>query len=198
MKTDNIIAVFDFDGTLTKKDTLLEFIVFTKGRLRCYATFLLFSPLLLAYVLNIYSNWKLKQLIFKFLYRGMPYATFCHYGELFANKINEFLNTDTIAILENHQKQGHSIYVVSASIEEWVAPWCLKHGVNCVIGTKVEVSKDGYLTGKFSSKNCYGVEKVERFLENEPNRNDYFLYAYGDSVGDREMITFADKGLYIK
>lgn len=56
----------------------------------------------------------------------------------------------------------------------------------------------GRLTGKFSSKNCFGQENVNRLLEKEPQRDSYYLYAYGDSNGDREMLAFADEGVNVK
>lgn len=40
------VAVFDFDGTLTTKDTLLEFIKFSCGTGKFYFVFLLYIPLL--------------------------------------------------------------------------------------------------------------------------------------------------------
>lgn len=41
------IAVFDFDGTVTTKDTLLEFIKFVRGPVSFYAGFLRYAPQLL-------------------------------------------------------------------------------------------------------------------------------------------------------
>ncbi len=55
----------------------------------------------------------------------------------------------------------------------------------------------GRLTGRFSSRNCYGQEKVNRLLRVEPHRETYRLIAYGDSRGDREMLAFADEGIRI-
>jgi phosphoserine phosphatase len=55
------------------------------------------------------------------------------------------------------------------------------------LATKVKPDLSGFI-----SKNCYGQEKVNRLLEVEPDRKNYYLYAYGDSRGDREMLAFAD------
>jgi phosphoserine phosphatase len=61
-----------------------------------------------------------------------------------------------------------------------------------VVGTQIEV-KDGRLTGRFLTKNCYGQEKVNRLLSLYPHRQDYCLVAYGDSRGDKELLSFADE-----
>lgn len=60
------IAVFDFDGTITNKDTLLYFILFTKGYWAFMVGFLLYSPLLIAFKLRLYPNWKVKQALFSY------------------------------------------------------------------------------------------------------------------------------------
>ena len=78
---------------------------------------------------------------------------------------------------------------MSASIDNWVKPFL--PGVT-VLGTQVEVV-DGHLTGRFSTPNCYGQEKVNRILERFPDRHSYHLTAYGDSRGDKEMLAFADE-----
>lgn len=51
---------FDFDGTLTTSDTLLEFIKYAKGKGRFLMVFLMYSPLLVLMKLHLYPNWKAK------------------------------------------------------------------------------------------------------------------------------------------
>ena len=82
--------------------------------------------------------------------------------------------------------------IVSASIDNWVQPF-FPHVK--VLGTQIEV-KDGRLTGRFLTKNCYGQEKVNRILALYPDRNTYHLIAYGDSRGDKELLAFADEAYY--
>ena len=53
--------------------------------------------------------------------------------------------------------------------------------------------KDGVLTGRFLTRNCYGEEKVNRLNALYPNRQDYHLIAFGDSRGDKELLAFADE-----
>lgn len=70
------IYAFDFDGTLTTKDTLIEFIRFSKGRVRLFLGFLLFSPLLILMKLHLYPNWKAKQRVFSWFFKGMSLDSF--------------------------------------------------------------------------------------------------------------------------
>lgn len=192
------IVVFDFDGTITQKDTLLEFIKYAKGKSCFYLGFFLHIPFLLAYKMGLYPNWKIKQQIFTYFFKGMKYEYFCQLGIDFIPVVSLFIDEDRMNSLEWHKQRGDKIYIVTASIKEWVEPWCKKHGIENVLATLIEVDENGYLTGRLKSKNCFGSEKVKRFIEVEPNRESYFLYAYGDSAGDREIINFSDKGIWCK
>ncbi len=188
------IAVFDFDGTLTTKDTLLEFIKFACGVPRFYWGFLLFCPILILMKLHLFPNWKAKQLFFSHFFKGWEYNDFKAKGQLFANEIEKMENRKMLEKLNDHLNHSDVVYVISASIFEWVQPWCEKIGVSRVLATQIEVDANGIISGRFAAKNCYGKEKVRRLLEVEPERRSYILYAYGDSRGDKEMIAFSDYG----
>lgn len=191
------VAVFDFDGTLTTRDTFLEFIKFACGRKRFFLGFLLHLPWLVLMMCRLYPNWKVKQKLFSWFFKGMAHDRFAQLGISFAEVIREIRYDKTHALLIRHAAENATIYIVSASIEEWIRPYCETLGVHDVLCTKIDVA-DGRLTGKFSSKNCFGQEKVNRLLEKEPQRDSYYLYAYGDSNGDREMLAFADEGINVK
>jgi HAD superfamily phosphoserine phosphatase-like hydrolase len=119
-------------------------------------------------------------------------------GESFIENVSKIVRSKALETIREYQQQKAAIYVISASICNWVAPWCRSVGIESVIGTKIETDNQGLLTGRFLTKNCYGKEKINRLLEKEPDRQTYLLYAYGDSRGDKELIEFADKGWYNK
>lgn len=192
-----VVAAFDFDGTITTKDTLLEFIKFTKGRMPFYVGLFFNLHILFAFKLRLYPNWKAKQRIFSYFFSGMSYEEFKERGVLFANSIENFIRPKALSEIHYHQVQGNKIYVISASVYEWIYPWCKNQGINDVLCTMIEV-EDGILTGNFASLNCHGAEKVVRLLKEEPDRESYILYAYGDSRGDEQLIRFSDQGWYNK
>jgi HAD superfamily hydrolase (TIGR01490 family) len=189
------IAIFDFDGTITRKDTLLEFIKFTKGRWLFYVSFMIFSPLLVAMKLKLLPNWQVKQWLFTFLYKGVSIEKFDKWGVEFSAMIDKVLRSKAMEVLKLHQEEGNKVIIISASVENWIAPWANNKGIDTILATKIETN-NGLLTGRFLSENCYGQEKVNRFLEIFPDRSDYYLVAYGDSRGDKELMEFADKGFY--
>ena len=193
MKKEKIYC-FDFDGTLTYKDTLIEFIRYSKGTLSLFAGFLFYSPLLILMKLHLYPNWKVKQKIFTLYYKGMRVGYFDQLCHAFANDRSNLLRRQAFLKIAEVLRQGAQVMIVSASPDSWVRPFVGEGPV--VIGTQLEVV-DGRLTGRFKTKNCYGQEKVNRIKEvlKDP-REHYEIFAYGDSRGDKEMLDFADKGFY--
>lgn len=191
------IYCFDFDGTLTTSDTLLEFIKYAKGRGCFLMVFLMYSPLLILMKLHLYPNWKAKQQIFAHLFAGMRIEKFDALCRGFAEENQHLLRPKGITLVHEALVAGAQVFIVSASIDNWVRPFFdirnLK-GVQ-VLGTQIEV-EDGKLTGRFKSNNCYGKEKVHRIAEalKSFERSEYEIEAFGDSRGDKEMLAFADKG----
>ena len=192
-----VVAVFDFDGTLTCRDTFLEFIRYVHGTRALWLGFLSNSLFVVGYMLQVYPNYKLKQRIFRHFFQGMSKRRFSELGSSFQLVINQFLRSSTLCALNRHIAEGHHVIVISASVHEWVAPWCFAHGIAHVLATEVETDVNGFLTGRLASQNCYGQEKVKRLLSIEPDRQSYSLVAYGDSRGDREMLVFADEGILV-
>jgi len=195
---ETVVAAFDFDGTLTTADTLVAFIRFTHGRRRLLWGFLRHAPWLLLMKLGLYPNGKVKERIFAYFYKGTPHEQFIWWGREFADVAETMLNSRTVEILRQHMAEGHRVCVVTASIDEWVRPVCERLGADMVLATRIEVSGDGALTGRFLPwPNCYGAQKVARLLEVFPQRQAYRLYAYGDSRGDDELLALADEGFRV-
>ena len=141
---------------------------------------LLLSPMLIIYKLKLIPNYKAKQWMFSYFFKGMNEQKFLKFAEEYSlNHINTILRPKAIEKIVWHKEQGHKVVVVSASIEYWVKPWCDKNDLD-MIGTKIEI-KNGIVTGKFLTKNCYGIEKVNRVQE-AYNLSEYgYIYAYGDT-----------------
>lgn len=186
------VIATDFDGTLTTADTLLRFIRFARGRWSMMAVFALYSPLLILMKLRMYSNEKVKQRIFCHFFRGMHLDEFNALCHAYAESDRRILRPGGMEMIRKAKADGHEVVIVSASIENWVQPFFPDVRVT---GTQIEI-RDGLLTGRFRSRNCYGEEKVKRLLEVFPDRNDYRLIAYGDSGGDKALLAFADESHY--
>ena len=189
------IHAFDFDGTLTRRDTLLEFIRFAKGNKAFLLCFLRFSPLLVLMKMGLYPNWKAKQRVFSYCFKGMPVAGFNALCRRFAKEKAGLMRPKGVNKIREVLAGGGKVVIISASIDNWVEPFFDGMGDVYVLGTMVD-EREGVLTGRFLTKNCYGEEKVNRLLQLFPERTQYHLTAYGDSRGDLQLLDFADEGHY--
>jgi phosphatidylglycerophosphatase C len=197
MDKKEIIYVFDFDGTLTKRDSLLQFVGYVNRPWKLGLSLLLLLPKLLLMKLHLRDNGRTKEEFFAWHFRGKRLSDFNVFCEEFAQDDPELLREAGAATLREALKQGAKCFVVSASVDNWVKPFF--HETVKVLGTQLEV-KDGRLTGRFTTPNCYGPEKVKRLKDAIPdlerNRDKYYIIAYGDSRGDKEILEFADERHY--
>ncbi len=187
--TDSAIAFFDFDGTITKNDTFISFARYVLGDIKFFFKLTAASPWIIAWKLGLITNSAAKEKFFGIMFRGIEHASFKEKGFSFSNIVDENLRPDTIALMQEHRNKGHKIVIVSASIREWIEPWAQKHGIDNVISTGVELDCNNKLTGRFSTPNCHGLEKVNRILQQFSNVSEIETYAYGDSDGDDAMLS---------
>ena len=185
------LALFDFDGTITTDDSLIKFIRFVVGDTKFVIGITVLSPMLTAYKLKFIPNYKAKQYMLSYFFKGMSEEKFLQVANEYSlNHIDTILRPKAMEKITWHKEQGHKIVIVSASIECWLKPWCDKHGLD-LIATKLEI-QDGIVTGRLSTKNCYGIEKANRIRDAYNLDAFQTIYAYGDSRGDRELLGLAD------
>lgn len=189
------IIFFDFDGTITTDDSLIKFIQFVVGDVKFVWGMAMLLPMLITFKLKIIPNYKAKQMMLSYFFKGMDAQEFQDLSEEYSlTHIDTILRPKAMEKLTWHKEQGHKIVIVSASIECWLKPWCDKHNLD-LIGTKLEM-KNGLVTGSLLSKNCYGIEKVHRVKEKYRLDEYDYIYAYGDSRGDKELLALAHKHFY--
>ena len=189
------LAFFDFDGTITAKDTLLEIIKYQKGTARFYFGFLLNSPFLIGLKLKIISNQNVKERMLTHFFKGMDLSSFQEACDLFAVKVlPSIIRAGAIAEINKLKESGFEVVVVSASVENWIKKWCDDAGIG-LIASRLEIVNNR-LSGRLAGKNCNGEEKAIRIRSayNLAHYND--IYAYGDSGGDKQMLALATKAIY--
>ncbi len=189
------LALFDFDGTITTNDSLIKFIRFAVGDVKFIFGMILLSPMLTVYKLKLIPNYKAKQYMLSYFFKGMSEEKFLQVANEYSlNQIKTILRPKAIEKITWHKKQGHKIVIVSASIECWLKPWCDENNLN-LIATKLEIKRN-IITGKFLTKNCYGMEKVNRIQELYKLSDYDYIYVYGDSHGDKELLALGDESFY--
>lgn len=193
MKAD--IVFFDFDGTITTKDTFLEFIKFYRGSYEFYKGFLINSPFLIAYKLNIIPNYQAKERILRYFFKDERFDHFQGVCDDFATRcLPKLIRPNALLEIERLKKENIEVVIVSASAENWITKWSTALGLR-LIATKLEV-RDNKITGNIDGRNCYGAEKVNRIKEIFEIDGYKAIHAYGDSRGDREMFEIAHKTFF--
>lgn len=188
--------MFDFDGTLTRSDAFLAFLRQSVGAARFYLGIIRLFPILLGYALRLIPNWQVKESVLTYFLKGRSLAEVQAWGQRFAaSGIGRLLRPEAVQRLRWHQEQGHRTIVISASLEVYLQPWIAQMGINAVSGTTLGV-EDDCITGKIAGNNCYGPEKVVRLRAILGDLSQFYIYAYGDSKGDRELLAIADAPYY--
>jgi phosphatidylglycerophosphatase C len=189
------LVLFDFDGTITTKDTFLEFIKFYHGTSRFLWGFLWNAPYLALMVFKFVPNWRGKEKMLTWFFAGETIDDFNRKSDAFCKQVvPNLIRPKALAEIERHRMEGATVVVVSASAENWIAPWCRAAGLDC-IATQLQVV-DNKLTGKINGFNCYGPEKENRLRSCYALDEFEEVYAYGDSRGDTEMLALAQQRFY--
>ena len=153
-------------------------------------------PMLVLFKLGLKDRQKAKeQLLFHF-FKGMEEGGLKQKAVSFCEQeLPQMLRTEMMDRLAWHQNQGHRCFLVSASLDLWLQPFADKYQLD-LLSTQAQFSHGKY-TRPFRSPNCYGPQKVKSIQAALKGQPDYFVYAYGDSNGDREMLAWADEDVLI-
>ncbi len=191
------IALFDFDGTITTKESISCFLMYISNtRIEFLKRISPHLPYILMYFLGIYPNWRLKQDILGSFVKGMEVERFRAFAYNFSrDRLNNILRPEAMGRIDWHKKRGDEIVIVSAGIKDYIEPWANQNGIRYVIAVDLEVI-NGKMTGRLNGENCYGREKVRRIKERFDLNKYKNIYAYGDTKGDKEMLAIADYAFY--
>ena len=185
------LALFDFDGTITSKDSFLPFLRSVVSPWRARIGTVLLLPVIIGYKLGLVSASATRSAIAAFALRRKKDSDIRAAGSDFARDV--LPGTIRRKALERiiwHKDQGDTVVVVSAALDAYLVPWCSAMGLD-LICTELEVS-DGALTGHYKGRDCVGPEKRRRIEEKYRLSDFATVYAYGDTIEDQDMLSIAD------
>ena len=187
------LALFDFDGTLTRSDSLFGFVRSARGPARLALGTLWMSPALLAHGVGLLDGGRAKERFLAHFFRGWSREALQRAGREFASgALARDIRPRGLERLRWHLDQGHRVALVTASPQEWIHPWAEQHQGLEVIATELAYDGDGNFTGVFAGANCKGREKVRRIQAAYAAEDYDLLHCYGDSASDRPMLGLAD------
>ena len=196
----SVVAAFDFDGTLTRRDTLLPFLIRSLGWPKFLRALLMSSPWLAAYALRLMSNHRAKARLLQVSLAGMSQREAQAQAQVF---VTSYLPVQWqpwgLAQLVQHQRLGHCCVIVSASPGVYLHTVAASLGVDTVLCTEMELIEDHY-TGGMATPNCHGEQKVVRLqawlADTFPPDARPVIHAYGDTRGDLPLLRLADHASY--
>lgn len=193
------VAAFDVDGTLTVRDCVRPFLVRVGGWSGLTAALARKPAASLGAAVRRDRD-RVKELVVGGVLRGRKVAQVEAMGEQFAEQVAaDWLRADTVARLRWHQRMGHRIVLVSASLSPYLRPLGRTLGVDDVLCAEPLREGDHFADG-LQGANCRAAEKVRRLEEwlATSDLRDATVWAYGDSAGDRELLARADHPLLVK
>jgi len=193
------VAAFDVDGTLTVRDCVRPFLVRVGGWGGITAAMARKPAASLGAAVRRDRD-RVKELVVGGVLRGRKVAQVEAVGEQFAEQVAaDWLRADTVARLRWHQRMGHRIVLVSASLSPYLRPLGRTLGVDEVLCAEPLRDGDHFADG-LQGANCRAAEKVRRLEEwlAKSDLRDATVWAYGDSAGDRELLARADHPLLVK
>ncbi|HXQ90692.1 MAG TPA: HAD-IB family hydrolase [Acidimicrobiales bacterium] len=210
----DVVAAFDFDGTLTRGGSVWKFLSMLCGRDEVVSAGIVLLPKLVrAALFGGSAADEAKEALFVRTLAGRGVDDVAGRAAAFGvAHYHHRSRTKVRARLDWHRRQGHRIVLVSASPEYYVRAVGDELGVDGVVATRLEVDGHGRLTGRFEGGNCRGARKLaglQQWMEASSPRGPVgegtrdgappaptpYLWAYGNSAGDLEMLEAADVGV---
>ena len=191
IERDRPVVAFDFDGTLTIRDSFTAFLRWRAGKRGWAKGLAKMTPALADYIRDR-DRGRIKAASVRIFLGGVDRDALAADAERFAaERWDSFMRPDAIACWNDWGDRGAVRVIVTASPETMVAPFARRLGADALLGTPLVFDADGRVTGAFDGPNCRGEEKVRR-LRAAFGDDVKLAAAYGDTSGDTEMLAMAD------
>jgi phosphatidylglycerophosphatase C len=191
------LAVFDLDGTISHRDTLFPLVLRWLARRPWQLLRLLgLLPAAARFCVDR-DRGALKQSLLRITMRGASRAALAAHSERFvADTIAHACFADALAAIRRHREAGHTLVLMSASVDFYVPEFGRQLGFDRVLSTGVAWDGD-VLDGTLTTANLRGEEKARRFQELVAELRDPDTFAYGNSYSDLPHLKLARHGVLV-
>ena len=191
------LILTDFDGTLTTRDSFLEFVGFNQGRHQMIFGLIRLAIPIAAMKMGYEYQQHSKEMFLSLFYKGHSKSYLEKLGQEFCEeRLPNIMRESLLEQLLKFEGNGDKIVVVSASMDFWLQPFCEKYGWD-LICTETDYTNEIF-SGKFATRNCNGKQKAIRIKEKYDLKSFDKIIAYGNSKGDQAMFDLAHEFYWIK
>jgi HAD superfamily hydrolase (TIGR01490 family) len=194
------IAIFDLDGTLSRRDTFVEFLLFClrkkPQRLVCLPALIVW---LVAHKAGFRSNHWLKARYLRSVAGGLEQGELSVLADQFVDlTLAKNIKHPALQELSRLRSEGYVLVLATASFGFYVYTLAEQLGFDEVLCSEAQFDGQSRLTGNISGKNCIGTEKARRIklLADERGWGKLEL-GYSDSRVDLPMLEMVDTALIV-
>jgi phosphatidylglycerophosphatase C len=188
------LVIFDLDGTITYRDTLLPYVsgyLARAGRSRLRMARLL--PMLAAFAVGAADHAAVKSAFIRATLGGATREQLAAWTDEFVpGVIATGSSPGALAMVNAHRAAGDRLVLMSASTDLYVPQIAHALGFNEAICTGVAFDASGRLTGAFTTPNRRGPEKVRCFEVLKQQYPGLQTVAYGNAGSDLAHLRLAD------
>jgi phosphatidylglycerophosphatase C len=189
------LVVFDLDGTITYRDTLLPYVSGYLARAhRSRARLLGVLPTLAAFVLGVADHGAVKSAFIRSTLGGAARADLLAWSDEFVpGVIGAGSYPAALALVRSHREAGDRLVLMSASTDLYVPQIGQALGFAEVICTGVAFDESGKLDGALTTANRRGEEKARCFRALQQQYPQLQSVAYGNAGSDLAHLKLADE-----
>jgi phosphatidylglycerophosphatase C len=187
------LAIFDLDGTLTRHDTLLPYLMgFLRRHPRRLLRLLQVLPVTMGFAFGRADRGALKSSAIRAIMEGYRSREIEQWTREFVpNLLERGMHADALATLEAHRRAGDLLVLLSASPDLYVPAIGRALGFAQTLCTGIKWDGD-HLDGHLTTPNRRDLEKVHCVGELRRAHPALRMVAYGNATSDLEHLALVD------
>jgi phosphatidylglycerophosphatase C len=192
------LAVFDLDGTISRRDTLLPYVMrFPMSTSRKLLGVLVFLGPLFLFAIGRRDHGRLKSAFIRSVLGGQTRSRIEAWTARFVpTLLKEGVFADALSTVARHKQEGARLVLMSASTDLYVPAIGTALGFDEVICTGMQWNGDR-LDGHLTTPNRRGAEKTRCFESLRTAHPGLTTAAYGNAGSDLDHLRLADQPLLV-
>jgi phosphatidylglycerophosphatase C len=194
------VAVFDLDGTITKRDSYVGYLLFYLRRHpRRWPRAAAVAAAGALFAVGAIGNTTMKTLAMRGILAGAERGEIARWSERFAATcVASMLRPGALQRIEAHRQAGDRLVLATAGLDIYAEPLAQRLGFARAVCTRVAWTENGCLAGGLDGANLRGEQKVAAVRHALAGDGDApFVIAYSDHHSDLPLLRWADRGVAV-